>query len=224
MKKSFFLIILLLPSFGFSQNQIDIGVNIGLNISDMPGFSVPNPSSLFTMKGGVYLDVNLKNDFSISSGISFETKGTRSNLKSTDLNFGSGTNIDPAVFDYNYNYFLNYLTFHVAAKKAFGDKLKFNLHLGPFAGYLINAKVAAKKFRQGVSTEESTDISGKYKKIDFGIRGGVGLIYPISNKFNLTIEANRNLGLNNITNYNLINGGSVKTNSYQILLGASFKL
>lgn len=72
--------------------------------------------------------------------------------------------------------------------------------------------------------ESSTDETDLFKRFDAGLTfgGGAGLL--IHDKIYVTAEVRNNLGLYNISDLTVIDGGTVKNNSINFLLGVSYNI
>ena len=69
--------------------------------------------------------------------------------------------------------------------------------------------------------EDSNEI---FKKVDFGWSLGIGKKFKINEKNKLSVELRDNLGLQNISDVPVQGNGTVKTNSFNLILGYEFNL
>lgn len=83
---------------------------------------------------------------------------------------------------------LNYFTIPVEAKWHFGRKRNWYLHLGPYAGFLLNSK----------AKDLDLDTTDEFRTADFGIAFGGGVKFPISEKLKIFVEYDEQTGLSEI--------------------------
>ena len=209
MKKTIlFLLALIFTSSIYSQ--IKIGLNAGAT------YSKP-------YEGYMGFDAGI--DFLI--GASFEYYLNENLLLKTNLNYERKSFGDSFPFTDNRGMLIgqikattnfDYLTIPIMAKYEFGNSKKFFVNGGPFLGFLLREENKA----DVPSVGQITTIDLINKKIDVGLSFGIGTKIYINDKSNLNIELRENLGLLNISDNEVYEGGNLKTNSLNLILNWSF--
>jgi hypothetical protein len=124
----------------------------------------------------------------------------------------------------------------------FGDKMRFFLNMGPYAGYLVRAR-AVTKGTSALYLDEAgmmpisilpatnpllvdlgadTDVMDSLKRWNFGLAGGGGAIYPLGSG-DLILEAHFQLGLITIQK-DVETSGKSQTGAVVVSLGYSLPL
>jgi|TARA_B110000902_G_scaffold163471_1_gene186962 hypothetical protein len=209
MKKTIlFLLALIFTSSIYSQ--IKIGLNAGAT------YSKP-------YEGYMGFDAGI--DFLI--GASFEYYLNENLLLKTNLNYERKSFGDSFPFTDNRGMLIgqikattnfDYLTIPIMAKYEFGNSKKFFVNGGPFLGFLLREENKA----DVPSVGQITTIDLINKKIDVGLSFGIGTKIYINDKSDLNIELRENLGLLNISDNEVYEGGNLKTNSLNLILNWSF--
>jgi hypothetical protein len=215
MKKTILLILIILPNFIFGQEEEvdaadspngsgqykwEIGINGGVNITNVSGFK--SDSTGATLENnigrlyGVTLVYHLNKVFAIKTDIDFENKGW------TVKNFGmvenSATGINEIV-DVTQN--LNYFDIPAFLHIGFGNKLKFDLNFGPYIAFLMDNKTTITN-GDGVLLPESDVTLGvlpEYSATDFGITYGAGIDLALGKRVSFGFDLLYEQGLKDIT-------------------------
>lgn len=109
------------------------------------------------------------------------------------------------------------------ARFSFGNQFKLFINAGPYVGYLM--KVTSVTDENDIVPHSELDLTAESYKYDFGISAGLGARIPINEKMAFKVEVRNNLGLvNTLSAPTEEEGGSVKTNSTNLLLGVTFIL
>lgn len=193
-----------------SQN-IRIGIEGGPSISSIRGNEIVEENeSLISFEVGGSIEYFFSESLSLKSGFIFEKKGYET--ESVIDNYG-GIPHD----SYQVKATYNYLTIPLFVKYQFGNKLKIFFNGGSYLSYLLSSKSKVRSFG-------SSDHSELNNSLDLGISLGTGVLFPLSEEFDLSFEFRDNLGLINISKADIINNGSLKTNSLNFLLGVNLKI
>jgi hypothetical protein len=209
MKKTIlFLLALIFTSSIYSQ--IKIGLNAGAT------YSKP-------YEGYMGFDAGI--DFLI--GASFEYYLNENLLLKTNLNYERTLLFDDISLTDKFGIIIgqveltsnfDYLNIPIMAKYEFGNSKKFFVNGGPFLGFLLREENKADVSSVG----QITTIDLINKKIDVGLSFGIGTKIYINDKSDLNIELRENLGLLNISDNEVYEGGNLKTNSLNLILNWSF--
>ncbi|WP_121665982.1 porin family protein [Mesonia aquimarina] len=192
MMKKFYLFILvsfLIFQKGVSQEKSDFefGFGPGLNISSVilqNSFLQPDPSVSFNITGSA--EYYLSKNWGIKAKLIFDKKGLSNAAISEENSNFVETDIK-----------LNYLTLPIMASWHFGSRKNWFLNLGPYAGYLIQAKD---------STLE-TDLKEAFESTDFGVSLGIGIKFNLSSFTKVYVEYDSQFGVTDIINNNTGNSG-----------------
>lgn len=206
-KTTLVIVIILFSNICFSQNEINIGVNVGATLSEFRGNELidkSNPNISFLL--GVSFEYFLNENLSLKSNLNYERKSFSNKSNFTD-EFG----LPISKIKVNSNY--DYLVLPVLIKYVISNSNNLFINGGPFIGYLLNTKSTSKEY----SSENFTHLN---KKIDIGLSFGVGKkIYN-----NINIELRGNLGLLNTSNVEVFRDGTIKTNSLSLILNWDFEI
>lgn len=169
------LVVALAVLLGFSaqaQNQnFNYGIKAGAN------FSVQSEiAEYFSNEGikpglsvGAFGNINVNNWLGLQAEVNYDQKGSKE---------------DGITKQYDY------LTVPVLAKISLGKgdltDMQFNINVGPYAGYLLNAESES----EGVTT----DMKDNTNDFEFGTILGFGMKYPIANN-NIVFDLRLGLGL-----------------------------
>lgn len=160
-KKSIFASLVLgLISFTGIQAQektATYGFKGGLNFSNLYTDTVDDNNVLTGFNAGLYAKFSITNSIAIQPEISYTTKGAELVYNNT---FAEGT----AKFN------INYIEVPVLLVMNLTDN--FNIHVGPYAAYMVSGKTTNdSNFGSSQSELDTND----FNKFDAGIAGGLGI-------------------------------------------------
>ena len=208
-KTILFLLALIFTSSIYSQ--IKIGVNAGATYSKpYEGYEGFDAGIGFLI--GASFEYYLNENLSLKTNLNYERKSFGDSFPEIDK-FGvlKGQIKVTTNFDY--------LTIPIMAKYEFGNSKKFFVNGGPFLGFLLREENKADVPSVGQITD-----NGYSKNIDVGLSFGIGTKIYINDKSDLNIELRENLGLLNISDNEVYEGGNLKTNSLNLILNWSFDI
>lgn len=154
------------------------GIKGGLNLTNLYVSHVSTESMKAGFNAGVFAKLPVTRGFSIQPELLYSLKGAKENYN----NFVQGSG------EYRFN--LGYLELPVLAVVNLAPN--FNLHLGGYAAYLVNANIKNVN-GQGTVVGASDLSTGDFNRWDFGLVGGLG--FDIEN---FTLGARYNYGLSHI--------------------------
>ena len=168
-----------------SQAQMDdsrIGIKGGLNISNFYRDNVGDQNARFGFNIGLFTELAVGESFSIQPELLLSTKGNRAT-------YGQGDGVlDLVGAEGEVKTNLTYIDIPVLAKVTFGEVI--NVHVGPYASYLIGASASTDGDLVNGSQELNRD---NFKSWDYGLAAGLGVDLEA-----VTIGARYNLGLANV--------------------------
>jgi len=100
----------------------------------------------------------------------------------------------------------------------------FFVNGGPFVGYLLNSGYTSKvssSYDFPKDTESSTNYNNK---IDFGLTLGIGKAFELNDGSSIVVEIRDNLGLSQINKKETYGVNSVKSNSFNLVVGWAFDM
>jgi hypothetical protein len=164
---------------------------------------------------GVSVEYSFTDLLSLRSGIAFERKGLSYKVYHLDQ-WGNQSEEIPGRKNFDY------IILPLMARVTIGNKPIFFVNAGPYLGFLLRQTdlLESSSLQHG----SSTDYTETYKRLDMGISAGIGAGLPITERAMLTMEVRHNLGLYNISDVPVYNGGTVKTKSTNLLIGIAYKL
>jgi hypothetical protein len=180
------------------------GIKGGLNLTNLYVDEASDEQLKAGFNAGIFWKLAVAKGFSIQPELLYSQKGT----KATYDNFIQG--------DGEYRFNLNYVELPLLAVINLGKH--FNIHAGPYAGYLLSADVTDMDDDGSINgvAELSED---NFERFDFGLAGGIG--FDIEN---FTIGGRYNYGLREIGDEGLT--GQLTRNSknagFSIYLGLAF--
>lgn len=175
MKKIFSLALgaMLLGGSAFAQHssqKVSFGLKGGLNVNNLKNSKSGGTDfkTLIGFNAGALAHIHLAEQLALQPEIYYSLQGAKYDLLSEEG-----------------KYKLGYINVPVMVQYMFDNG--FRLQAGPQVGFLINA--------DSELGSVETDVKKNYKKVDFGITGGVSYVEPSSG---VGIDARYNLGLSDI--------------------------
>lgn len=154
------------------------GMKGGVNLSNLYVQEVGDDNMKLGGNAGFYAKLPITRGLSIQPEVSYSMKGAQINYN--NILFGSG----------KYRYNLDYVETPILA--VFNVARNFNLHVGPYAGFLVSAKVKNVDERGNVNGVTELNKSN-FNTVDYGAVGGVG--FDIEN---VTLGARYTYGMKEI--------------------------
>jgi hypothetical protein len=203
-------------SFGQNSRKLEMGFNLGPNISSLRGNDILDQyhSSKISLSSGLFVQYNLNQLFSLFINPIYDNKGSK--IKEREMYDDLGNVIGVGKGTTNFHY----LSLPILLRMDLGTDQMFFLNAGPYLSYLIKQTFKIKMNNGSTNTEDNTENN---KRTDFGISLGGGIKFPLSKKCNLFFEIRENLGLINVSAVRVSNDGSIKTNTINLLFGISYK-
>lgn len=206
MKVKVFLIVAFccLSVVAFSQKA---GVKGGVNFTNLYVDDVDDENMKIGFNAGAYYRAQLADGFGIQPELLFSQKGTEVEYTNTKQII-SGTG--------KYRFNLNYLEVPVLLVGSFGS---FNIHAGPYIGFLLGVKIKDVDDDGDVSAVEELD-RDDFNTVDAGLAGGIGFDFSGG-----MIGARYNYGLNEIAKSGSVAGNPLrnsKNSALQLYVGFDF--
>ena len=213
-----FLTVALTTTVFGQQNKFDIGIIGGPSVSFLRGneFIKANHDPTFVFSGGLSLQYNFPKIFSLRTDMQFERKGSVVVVVSTFTDIVGNVTGQGIIYVNS-----DYLTAPILLRSSFGKKVKFFVNTGTFFGYLIKQTFATTTPNY---PNINIDNTRNDKRLDLGATAGFGLSIPIKDKFLISWEIRDNYGLLNVSKVPVVNDGTVKTNSTNLLIGFAYRL
>lgn len=141
------------------EPRLRFGVKAGVNASNLYTEDVDDENMLIGFNIGLFAKVPVNRFLAIQPELYYTTKGAENTYNNTFVN---GT----AIFN------VNYIELPLLLVVNFTKNI--NIHVGPYAAYLISGKVSNESNASIFDFEDEID-TDDYNKIDAGIAAGVGL-------------------------------------------------
>lgn len=219
MKKIFLLLSsVLISSMIYSQeSKMAIGFQLAPSITSIRGNTlIDRYDSRFVFSPGITFDYKITNHISFNSGLAFERKGAKSNTRYLDNHVTFPT----ASQDFKANF--DYLTLPLMFVYNTNTEVNFYIGGGNFLGFLVSEKINFSITDDDL--DDTINLNEPTKKIDFGLSFLAGINMPVTDNLILDIGLRDYMGLVNTSRYYIINDGSIKTNSYSLVLGMKYKI
>ncbi len=178
-----------------SHAQMFVGAKAGLNLTTFSGSDKPDDlKTLPGLNAGLFGTIPVNDMFAVQAEVNFEQKGSAAKDATDQFN-------DYLVHTSDWKWVLNYITVPVLAKATLGETTQFNLYLGPYAGFLMSAKMkGTAEYEHQTNPEESytddvdDDIKDSFKGFDYGVTMGVGVKIPLNRQISFTSDLRYNHG------------------------------
>lgn len=204
--KYYILLVCITLSYSASSQNIKVGIEGGPSLTSLRGNNIVEQSeSLISYIIGTYVEYPISKNVFLKGGINFERKGSKNDSKIDAFN------------ESTINNYFNYLTVPLSVKYQFEGQIKFFINVGTYIGYLLNSESVVK-------FKDSYDTTYLNKNFDFGVIVGTGLLIPLNDVLEFSLEFRDNFGLINISEVGVIDNGTLKTNSFNFLLGVNIKI
>lgn len=181
------------------------GIKGGYNLTTLYSSDVSTDHMKSGWNAGVFAKLPVTRGFSIQPEVLYSVKGSKADYD----NFVQGSG------EYRFN--LGYIEVPVLAVVNLTPN--FSLHAGPYAGYLVNAKI--KNVSDQGTIQGATDLKADdFKRWDFGLAGGAA--FDIEN---FTLGARYNYGLTQIGKSGNLAGdiaGNSKNAGFSFYIGFGF--
>jgi hypothetical protein len=175
------------PSYGFKG---------GLNFSNFYVDNVDDSNMLTGFNAGLYAKFPITNSIAIQPEINYTTKGSE---QIYDNGIVQGTS----------KFNINYIEVPVLLVANITDN--FNVHVGPYAAYMVSGKT---KNDSNFGSSESELDTDDFNKLDAGISGGLGIDLDVVN-----FGVRYNYGLTKIGKDNSFTSSDAKNSVFNVYVG-----
>lgn len=140
-----------------TTRDAEFGVKGGFNISNLYSDDVDDENVLYGFNAGVYANFPVSDMISIQPELFYTTKGSEWEYNNAFIDGSSKLRLD-------------YIQLPVLAKFYIGEH--FNVHVGPYAAFLVNANVKSENNLDFAEVDEDLD-TDDFEKFDYGLSAGV---------------------------------------------------
>ncbi len=243
------VILVLAASMWAAPRGVNVGVKGGLSLPNIRGSEDDVFSKGFGSRQGLFFglfaETRLSSRFSLVAELNYASQGgRRDGIQPITMDM-SGLPVPPGTIlfaDFVNETILNYIELPVLGRLVLGDRLRFFVNAGPYVGLLIGHHAVTKGtsamfLDEGetmpiiippatepliVDLGADTDVGDSLKNWNFGVAGGLGLLYPFG-RGDVTIEARFEYGLTTIQR-DVTTSGDTQTGAIAITLGYSLPL
>ena len=183
----------------FTAKAQYLGLKGGMNLSNLNIDEVDDENMRVGYHFGAYVNVPISDAFAVQPEVLYSTKGSKADY---DIDLGLLGSVNG-----NAQIHLDYIDIPLLGVFRVGDN--FELHLGPYIGFLANSKY---KF-EGDSEGEGDLDSDHFKNMDYGLVGGLALNFSA-----LQVGARYNYGLQKIEDSSTAKAllGDAKNSYFQV--------
>lgn len=202
LKLTLFVALSALAVMAYSQKA---GVKGGVNFTNLYVDDVDDENMKIGFNAGAYYRAEITDGFGIQPEFLFSQKGSEIHYEG-NIFTGSG----------NYRFNLNYLETPILFVGSIGN---FNIHAGPYLGFLIGVKIKDLDDDGDVTEVEELD-RDDFNTVDVGVSGGLGFDFDGG-----MIGARYNYGFNEIAQSGSVAGQALnnsKNSALQLYLGFDF--
>jgi hypothetical protein len=218
-----FILTLLFPFSLFSQDsKFVVGLQGGAGYSsldlsiDFSGTQVSEIKGIRGYAGGITLQYNFYKFLSLHTAFLHEIKGN-SLLFNTPQESLISSSIKYEVL--SMENFYNIIP--VLVRATFGKKIKYFGNVGTYFAFLQSQKQIEYLINSNSDLIIRTHSNFFHRTFDFGISSGFGVVYPLDQRLNLSLELRNNYGLTNLVKGN---PNTSYTNSTLGIFGISYKI
>ena len=183
----------------FSHYRWEIGINGGVNITDVSGLADSLTTvSRFGKLYGATIIYHFTKNIAFKTDIDFENKGWTINDVTLADPSGSGTTVQDV------NQYVDYFDIPAFLHIGFGNRLKFDLNFGPYFAFLLENRT----FYNDASGAEVllTDAAfNNFSSTDFGLTYGGGIDLALGKRWSFGFDLLYEHGLKEITEDGLKN-------------------
>jgi len=211
------LFVIILCSKAFGQNsKVSIGIVLSPPFMRLSGDQVSSSNETqYNYSAGLSADYTFNSLVSLKTVLFYEKKLINNVI------YGIGENNMPIeIGNIAFNY--DYLILPILGSFSSEGKITLHFDAGPYFGYLLNQKTIFSSINN--ISNPMVEGAGVRKKFDFGITLASGLSFPISTRFIFDLGLQANFGLINISENQVVDNGSVKTNTVGLIVGLKYKL
>jgi len=205
-------LLVLIGSGAIAQStRTEVALGVGPGLGWLRGNSVIDDSDvLIGSAAAVSLEHRFTPLWSLSVGAGYQRKGMRSTIEFQDVD---------GMSEAEYRNELDYLMIPLLMRASFGERSRLVLSLGPYAGYLLEARDSFQSEGEVLSDATSDDLN----KWDAGLSAGLGYSMPLSGKLTLQAEMRYDKGLTDISALPVVDDGSIRTNAVCLLVGCGYR-
>lgn len=198
-------------------HKLKVGLHAGPNMTSIHGHRSLRDFKKYRLDFafGFDIEIPMGEKLSLKSGLEYEGKGEKiSILVSSGSAMPGGTKKTTISYDYLQIPIL-------ASYKMSNGNTNLYVDLGPYLGYLLSAKVIDEPFGQ----YEGGEFNGinRHRPFDFGIMGGLGIAFPLSEKIEGSFAIHDHLGLANIAKPEIANV-PIRTHTIGLRMGAMLRI
>lgn len=191
-----------IDSLSLLRKKFDLGVQAGPSVNMLFGnafirkYDVPAAN----FGAGMFFRYNLKNVFTIGTGLYFDRKGAHSTATHDEQGNEEYVFQDKRSF--------GYLEVPLTLRAVFGKKIQYFAEAGIFAGGLIQQ---SDLFLEPYGLRYGEEHINSYKRIDYGLIAGGGTRFLLRDGDSFGVEYRADVGLNDISRDYSFSGGSTHT-------------
>ncbi|MBC7399272.1 MAG: PorT family protein [Mucilaginibacter sp.] len=183
MKKIFTSLLMVVGIYSLTQAQskkpLEFGISAGINASYVTSSAQNSvsPGLIWAPNFAVSAEHAISEEWGIKAKIIYDKKG-----------WGDGFYVSGGKTVTGVYYALDYITIPIAATVHFGQENNWYANAGPYVGFLLSAN----------ENYANTDLKSSFNSLDVGAAGGLGIQFPLANKFKIFFEFEGQLGFSNI--------------------------
>ena len=206
----------LLPLAAFAQKPV-LAIQAGATYSNLRGNEEVDKFKYdINFLVGVSMEVPLSEKVSFLTNLNYERKTAKKDVNIYIFNDEFDPMFEPPYKNVTERATLSYISVPIDIRYYFGSKKNIYINAGPTISFYIDDVFT---FDGEVENEYSGE--SDFKALDFGANLGIGMKFPLGSN-TLFAELRDNLGLTNIADMPIINDGSIKTNSFNLIVGFEF--
>ena len=215
--KKLLLILLCLPMIGFGQEKsFELGALFGGSLNSLNGDAFQSKvfdKTSFQPVGGLLIQYNFNNRFSIKSKLLYHIKGGGADIDLTTVEMPEGD-----IGKYSAQLKLHNIKLPLLAQFNFGkNRWRFFCNTGVYFEYLVKAESG---YDEGIPVESRNNdglSASDFNRFDFGLKLGGGASFQINERIRIFLEPSLDYGLTNINKTDIPLGNQNKIMTTQAI-------
>jgi hypothetical protein len=219
MRKLLFILLIGI-SIGASGQVQSIGIQSGINFTNLTGDMFNGSKCRTGIIGGFNYELLFKNNYTIGTDVLYSQQGFVDKVTLTDEH-GNAIGTEASL-----KYYYDYLSIPIKYGYTKGQKLKSFVKIGIYPSFLLSAESTLPKFNSSgdVVGYEKVDVKNKVSKFDFGGLLELGVGYSLKNRIELFSSLTGRKSLTTFSNSDYFQNSKMRHYGFSLTVGLRYRL
>ncbi len=219
MRKLLFILLIGISVSASGQVQ-SIGIQSGVNLTNLTGDIFKNSKFRTGIIGGFNYELLFKSNYTIGTDILYAQQGFVDKITIMD-DYGNILGTDP-----DSKYYYDYLSIPIKFGYKKGQKLKSFVKIGICPSFLLSAESTVPKFDSSgdVVGYEKVDVKNNVSKFDFGGLLELGVGYSLKNRIELFSSLTGRKSLTTFSNSDYFQNSKARHYGFSLMVGLKYRL